>query len=216
MSTAESPVEVGADSGIMPPRQKRTRASFDRIQAAAEELLTTTGPENFTMAGVAELADVSVPAIYRRFQGKEDLLAATKASLLESLNDSLEAALEKCGPLIRDVITIYCETLGRELQAHAKLYQVLIDTNDTGALRDVGLTMLNRSRALFMTAGESHSLHADSEETQHRLEFMWRVLTFSLINRASLEGGPLAIDWDEEIERLIDMATMYITAEDES
>jgi AcrR family transcriptional regulator len=73
--------------------------------AAAEDVLTADGFDEFTMTAVAERAGVSVGAIYRRVGGKEQLLAAVKDRLLSQLEEDLAERLHSAdlsldGPLL--------------------------------------------------------------------------------------------------------------------
>jgi len=74
-----------APPAISPPRQRRSRESFERVLRAAGELLEDNGFEGFTIQQVAEHSGVSVGAIYARFSNKETLVHAVHARLMESM-----------------------------------------------------------------------------------------------------------------------------------
>ena len=73
------------DIQLRPPRQKRSRASYERVLDAASALLAENGFEGFTVQKVAARAEVSVGAIYERFGNKESLLRVVHAQLMDSL-----------------------------------------------------------------------------------------------------------------------------------
>jgi AcrR family transcriptional regulator len=78
---------------LRPPQQARSRAVLQKVLGAAEDVLALDGLDGFTIAAVAERAGVSVGGLYRRFTGKEQLLAAVKDRLLTRLETRLSEAL---------------------------------------------------------------------------------------------------------------------------
>ena len=61
---------------LRPPRQHRSRASFERVLEAGAQLLTQSGYDSFTLAELTQRANVSVGAIYARVDSKETLVLA--------------------------------------------------------------------------------------------------------------------------------------------
>ena len=72
-------------SAVRPPKQRRSRESYERVLDAAHALLDENGFEGLTVQEVAARSGVSVGAIYERFGNKETLLQAVHARLMESL-----------------------------------------------------------------------------------------------------------------------------------
>lgn len=68
------PVKNTAES-LRPPLQERSRASTDRVLAAAEELLAEKLLEELTLAEILERAGVSVGAFYARFGNRDGLVS---------------------------------------------------------------------------------------------------------------------------------------------
>lgn len=54
------------------PQQGRSKASFERMLATAEELMTQRGSDEFTLNEVAKHGKVSIGSIYCRFDSKDD------------------------------------------------------------------------------------------------------------------------------------------------
>ena len=61
-------------SAVRPPKQRRSRESYERVLEAAHTLLEENGFDGFTIQEVAARSGVSVGAIYERFGNKESLL----------------------------------------------------------------------------------------------------------------------------------------------
>jgi AcrR family transcriptional regulator len=64
------------ESTIVPPRQARTRASWDRVLQEGVALLESGGYEALTIGALCERAGVTPPTIYARAGNKEQLLLA--------------------------------------------------------------------------------------------------------------------------------------------
>lgn len=60
--------------GVHPPRQARSRATFERIVAAARTLMAEGGVEAVTVQEVLQRADVGAGSFYARFDGREALI----------------------------------------------------------------------------------------------------------------------------------------------
>jgi AcrR family transcriptional regulator len=79
-------------SAVRPPKQRRSRESYERVLDAAHTLLEENGFEGLTVQEVAVRSGVSIGAIYERFGNKESLLRAVHARLMESMSAANEAA----------------------------------------------------------------------------------------------------------------------------
>ena len=75
-------------SAVRPPKQRRSRESYERVLDAAHTLLEENGFEGFTVQEVAARSGVSIGAIYERFGNKESLLRAVHARLMESMSEA--------------------------------------------------------------------------------------------------------------------------------
>jgi AcrR family transcriptional regulator len=71
---------------VRPPKQRRSRESYERVLDAAHALLEENGFEGLTVQEVAARSGVSIGAIYERFGNKETLLRAVHARLMESMS----------------------------------------------------------------------------------------------------------------------------------
>ena len=78
--------QLGAGmSAVRPPKQRRSRESYERVLDAAYGLLEENGFEGFTVQEVAARANVSIGAIYERFGNKETLLRTVHARLMDTM-----------------------------------------------------------------------------------------------------------------------------------
>ncbi|MFC8231362.1 TetR/AcrR family transcriptional regulator [Streptomyces sp. NPDC057287] len=116
------------------PRQARSAATLARILHAAEELVSAVGLEELTVGGVAERAGVSVGSIYRRFEGKEQLVAALTDRMLEQREEYVREWLDKAEPSLSGVLDAYTRALLRSFAENSSLFSELLRTQGTHAL----------------------------------------------------------------------------------
>ncbi|MGY0500300.1 TetR/AcrR family transcriptional regulator [Nocardia sp. FBN12] len=75
-----------------PPRGKRPANRRQLILRAAATLFCRNGYANVGVGEVADAVAIGPSALYRHFQGKQDLLAAVVSDALNTLNEALAAA----------------------------------------------------------------------------------------------------------------------------
>ncbi len=80
---------------VLRPQQERSRAALAKIVQAAEKILRKDGIDGFSMAAVAEAADLPVGNIYRRFEGKDELLQAIKHDVTSRIEMAVAARLSQ-------------------------------------------------------------------------------------------------------------------------
>lgn len=84
------------------PEKDDTRA---QLISAARDLYLESGPNDFSLREVARRVGVSAPAIYRHFEGKDDLLAAACTQGFHIFSSYLVRALAEATPRARLVST---------------------------------------------------------------------------------------------------------------
>lgn len=65
---------AGPPPGVHPPRQARSRRTFEEILGAARELLAEEGPEALTVQAVLERSGVGAGSFYARFDDRDALV----------------------------------------------------------------------------------------------------------------------------------------------
>lgn len=76
------------------PQQGRSRASHERMLAAAEKLLRERGSDDFALTEVSKVGKVSIGSIYNRFDSKDDLVRAVQARVLAAVDEGQRAAID--------------------------------------------------------------------------------------------------------------------------
>src|SRR5690606_22716593 len=108
-------------------RAVRTSSRRKQVLDAAVQVMQRTGFHQMSMQALADEAGVSVGLIYKYFGGKEEILLATIASLLDTFRDQIEPAMEAAGddPVERLAAGIrrYIEIVDENLDATVLTYR---------------------------------------------------------------------------------------------
>src|ERR1700726_2733604 len=112
---------------VLRPQQERSRAALAKIVQAAEKILRKDGIDGFSMAAVAEAADLPVGNIYRRFKGKDELLQAIKHDVTSRIEMAVAARLSQqqfsdIPTLIRGMVGAVSEAYSRDEGLHRFLF----------------------------------------------------------------------------------------------
>ena len=121
-------------ASVRPPRQRRSRESYERVLKAAERLLEENGFDGFTVQEVAARSEVSVGAIYERFGNKESLLRVVHARLMDALGEAQER-LEHAAPA-PDAHAAIAQAVGGLARVSAEHRQALRAFMHLGAVDD--------------------------------------------------------------------------------
>lgn len=111
----------------MPPLQSpdQFQEARARIRAVAEQQFSERGIEATSMRSIAQALGWSATALYRYYDSKEALLAATRAAALNRLSDALEAAHQGPGDVwdrSRAVGQAYADFAFREPTAYHLIF----------------------------------------------------------------------------------------------
>lgn len=127
-SNSSAPGAAVPGPRVSPPLQKRSRRTFERIVAAARELLVEEGPGAVTVQRVVGRAGSSVGSFYARFRGKEDLLAYLATRLRADAEAKWRAEFEGrdwVGMDLEETVRTAVEILSDTLAAGAQGLQSL-------------------------------------------------------------------------------------------
>jgi AcrR family transcriptional regulator len=198
-----------------PPQQARSRAALQRILTAAEEVLAATGFDDFTMGAVAERAGLSVGAIYRRFEGKEQLLTAVKDRLLNQVEEGITAAVEAADGGLPEIIDAFTRALADGLSAGAHVIPHALGKTRTTEASERSQRALDNIQRLFLDAATAHLDEVRRSDPMTALALAFRTITGACIHRTvTLHTWPDGISWGQWSEQVADMATLYLTTPD--
>jgi AcrR family transcriptional regulator len=118
-----------AADGVRPPVQARSRATFDRLLDAAEELLTEAGLEGMSMAQVAARADSSVGALYTRVPDKAALVRAVQLRILDRQLAAMTAVAgdeRLAAAPLDEVVERFVTAIVTQVDAHARVVRAFL------------------------------------------------------------------------------------------
>lgn len=140
---------------MLVPQQARSRESFARVLAATVTLLIEKGPRGVTIAGVSELAGVSVGSIYGRFGSRAALLRVAQKEELRRITDSMLSTLASLTPApdpstaVHQIVSAYVS----EMRAEGGVIRALVALGETDdAIADDGPAAFSRIRDAVLTA----------------------------------------------------------------
>jgi AcrR family transcriptional regulator len=184
------------------------------VLAAAENVLAADGFDEFTMTAVAERAGVSVGAIYRRFDGREQLLAAVKDRLLSRLEEDLAERLGTADPSLEGVVNAFATTIADAFAAGGPAWPDLLRSAGK-SLQERGREALESVRQLFEQASGAYRGEVRRSDPDAALAAAERMITGALIHQASMESSARDdISMQAYARQLSDMAIAYLLTPD--
>ncbi|MFE6365797.1 TetR/AcrR family transcriptional regulator [Streptomyces sp. NPDC057806] len=157
------------------PQQARSAATLARILRAAEELASEAGLEELTIAGVAERAGVSVGSIYRRFEGKEQLITALADRMLEQREEDVRHQLRTAEASLSGIVDAYAQALLRSFSDSSRLFSELLRIRGAGTL-DRGARTIAEIHRLLLEAATPYADDIRRSDPEAALDTAARVI----------------------------------------
>ena len=187
------------------PQQGRSRASFERMLVAAEELMAERGTDDFTLNEVGTRGKVSIGSIYCRFDSKDDLVHAVQARVLERVNLEQLELVERARAEASDLIAL----VDRLVEGNAETLRRFADVMRPFMLRastDPVVALLGKTRyAEVANAVQSALLDYRAEirqpDPERAVQSSYRIL-YSAIARYLGFGSSMGSAWDGDWEIL--------------
>jgi AcrR family transcriptional regulator len=212
----EQPIDL---AGFRPPQQARSREALRKLLTAAEQVLEEVGYEECTMAAVAERAGVSVGSIYRRFEGRDQLLAVLKERMASDLEARILAALDAAPQSLEGIVRAYIHTLAAAFSSGSAILPDLFGRRDRRSLSDPGQAALEAGYELFATATKPHWSGIERSDPTYAVRSAAETIMAAFVHRAMrAQGAPgrfPAENWMRYADELTDMVLAYLrTPED--
>jgi AcrR family transcriptional regulator len=199
---------------VRPPKQQRSRESYERVLHAARELLEENGFEGFTVQEVATRANVSVGAIYERFGNKETLLHTVHARLMETIAKFVDAQDAALPAGAGDLIEALVQRVAATMAAHHAILRAFMHL---GALDDViadrgSLESVELGRR-FRAALRPHAAELTHPDPEVALDVAFRI-AYSTLARQVMYGplfeSDVALGWDRLTGELARACRAYL------
>jgi AcrR family transcriptional regulator len=203
-----------ANQTVRPPKQKRSRESYERVLDAAYGLLEENGFEGFTVQEVAARANVSVGAIYERFGNKESLLRTVHARLMDTMAE-FDAGQELVEPGdAAEVVSLLVRRVAATMGAHREILRAFMHL---GALDEVissrgSLESIEVSRR-FKEALRPYAAEFRDPDPDIALDVAFRI-TYSTLARQVMYGplfeSEVDLRWDQLTAELAAACSAYL------
>ncbi len=123
------PDEPATPPGVRLPRQPRSRASFERMIAAAHDLINESGLEGATVQGILLRSGVGSGTFYARFDGRDALLAYLAIRFWADAEEGWSAVLSPsrwtaAGP--KEIVTQFTRMAVVWMWAHGALLRAFL------------------------------------------------------------------------------------------
>ncbi|MFF5639654.1 TetR/AcrR family transcriptional regulator [Streptomyces sp. NPDC012825] len=197
------------------PQQARSAATLTRVLRAAEEIASTSGLEEMTIAGVAKRAGVAVGTIYRRFEDKEQLIAALTERMLERREEYVTEQLRAAPPSLSGVMDAYALALLQSFADHSSLFPELLRTRGTRSL-DRGARTITELHRLLLEAADPYTDQIRRSQPQQALDTTARAILGACFHNSvrpdAVTGEAARRQYADELSR---MAIAYLLTPDQ-
>ncbi|MET9534181.1 helix-turn-helix domain-containing protein [Streptomyces sp. NPDC006649] len=195
------------------PRQARSAATLARVLQAAEEIASSAGLEEMTITGVAERAGVSVGSIYRRFEGKEQLVAALTERMLEQREEYVAEHLRTAEPSLPGVLDAYAHALLQSFADTSNLFPELLRARGTDALERGARTIAEIHR-LLLEAAAPHAGRIRRSDPKAALDTVARAVLGACFHNSVRPDRRTGDAQRMYADELSDMAMAYLLTPD--
>lgn len=210
---------------IVPPRQARTRASWDRVLDEGVSLLESGGYGALTIGALCARAGVTPPTIYARAGNKEQLLLAVYERAMQRItgDDALDPGDERwaamtAAEVVREAV---CQVAHIWL-VHAALLRAIVhrsavddEVRRRGSLRSRELAA--RFRAVLLTRRDALPADADAD-VEAAADICFRIVYAALVQRVVFGGdfeSEQPLDDQAFVASLGEVAVRYLRIREE-
>ena len=121
-------IATPAEKYALPAQQARSKATRERLLAAAEKVFAEKGYDGAKLADIAEEACVSVGAVYFRFKDKDALFLAIAETFTEEARARLgDFVLDGKAHTTTDIVRNFVLRTASNMRTHRGLFRAIIE-----------------------------------------------------------------------------------------
>lgn len=186
------------------PRQSRSRASFERMLIAAEQLMALKGNDDFALTDVAKAGKVSIGSIYCRFDSKDSLVQAVQQRVLLRLQKRQSELIARIA-LETDSLTGFVARLVDEFSELLSEFAPILRPMMLRAARDPVVSEAGRASHGMVVADVTRAMlryrddiaHPDPERAvQAAFNLLYAALARAL-SLGSSEEAAVGVSWQQ-------------------
>jgi len=209
--------DVALSTALRAPVQGRSKASYERMLAAAEALMAAAGSDEFTLQEVSKKGKVSIGSIYNRFESKDALLHAVQLRVLERVDRQMGAMLDEArngANTLDQLVVALTRAVGETLKENADIMRPLMlrATNDP--------LVAATGKASFVTTANAvkgalllHSAEMKQPDPLRAVDSAFRILYATIARYFGFGSATTAAwegDWDVLLQDLSRMIAAFL------
>jgi AcrR family transcriptional regulator len=203
-----------ASAHVLRPQQRRSRAALARIVEAAEQLVRTSGIDDFSMAAVAQAAGMPVGNIYRRFRGKDELIQAIKEDIIARIEDAVTERLSR--ERFRDIASLIHGFVGAVSEAFSSdesMHRFLSSRSGDPVLCQIGSSGRRRIFLYYRDALLPLLPHESAERAELLVRVSFHLLAAAMVGKACADDQTLTdLSWNVLGAEISTAAIAYLQA----
>ena len=216
----EKVAPLAVESVSRKPQQSRSKASLERMLAAARDLMLERGSEEFTLQEVSQRGNVSIGSIYLRFESKDNLVRAVIANALADIaaeEDAMIAMLARdCGTL-GEFMPAYVEGYAEVLRKHSPLLRLCMARAEYDPLvARPGKEHAFRAETICIEAMLRYESEFGGQDHKMKATSAYRITFATLARQLSLGSSMESAhdyEWDQLKRELGRMCLAYLRAD---
>jgi AcrR family transcriptional regulator len=184
---------------VLRPQQERSRAALAKIVQAAEKILRENGIDGFSMAAVAEAADLPIGNIYRRFKGKDELLQAIKHDVTSRIEEAVAGRLsQREFSDIPSLVRGFVGAISKTFAGDETLYRMMFDSRTRNSVLDqIGSSGRRRIFAKYREALLPFLGGVPKGRAELLVRVSFHLLAAAILGKARADDGALTdLSWN--------------------
>jgi len=184
---------------VLRPQQGRSRAALAKIVQAAEKILRKNGIDGFSMAAVAEAAELPVGNIYRRFKGKDELLQAIKHDVTSRIEVAVAERLSKQEfSDIPSLVRAFVGAASKTFASDETLYRIVFESRTRNpVLNRIGLSGRRRVAAAYREAMLPFLDGVPKARAELLVRVSFHLLASAIVGKPRVDDGALTdLSWN--------------------
>jgi len=210
--------DVSLVKTLRAPTQGRSKASYERMLSAAEELLCREGSTDFTLKAVSEIGKVSIGSIYNRFESKDDLLHAVQLRVLQRVDDAMHERLSSVRADTHNLSLLIfglVEALAEALNEHRTVMRALMmRATDDPLVAETGKASYLRVSNTIKTAMLDYTDQIKQPDPDRAVDSSFRIIYSAIARYLGLGSASTSEwegDWDVLKHDISEMVAAFLT-----
>jgi len=167
------------------PQQERSRETRARILSAADALLREQGIDGFSIVAIASLAKIPIGNIYRRFEGKDDILQALKDAVATRIAMAVRSSVETSSNHdLSSFVEAFTDAVIGVFSSDEALHRSLFDPRVASPkMLETGLNVRATIYAQFRSGLSRHIEEMDGEVAETAANVVFSIITNAALTK---------------------------------